>query len=125
MPGSESENKYRVFSPSHELMHPALFIIPVGGYSSVYSGKMDGMVAILWIFIRGNPQNLLHVLKGIWLRGFQSEDTKNIHFYNHHDSQHTACSHHNGVCTLSVRSCFCVSLKLRTVLRFVDLRRDL
>lgn len=33
MLGSESENKYRVFGPSHAFMHPALFIIPVGGYS--------------------------------------------------------------------------------------------
>lgn len=66
MSGRESENKYRVFSPSREFMHPALFIIPVGGYSWVYSSKIDGMVAILCIFIQWNLRHLLHVLAGMF-----------------------------------------------------------
>lgn len=90
MPGRESENKYRVFSPSHEFMHPALFIIPVGGYSWVYSSQIDGMVAVLCIFIQWTLRHLVHVLAATWLEAFQSEGRKKMHLYNRHDS-HRNC----------------------------------
>lgn len=112
-PGWESENKDGVFSPSHEFMHPALFIIPVGGYIWVYSSKIDGMVAILCIFIQWNLRHLLHVLAGM----FTQRRERKYSFTIFTIPNTTAHSRHNYALTLALWSCFCVSLKLRGVLR--------
>lgn len=94
-------------------MHPALFIIPVGGYIWVYSSKIDGMVAILCIFIQWNLRHLQHVLAGM----FTPRRERNYTFTIFTIPTITAHSRYNDALTLSLWSCFCVSLKLRGILR--------